>query len=800
MLSIKKLDIFTVDPVHLHRDKRKTRTFFGTFLTILLSSLTVTLFIILYARNENKAPLVSQEVTTTSNLKQSIQASIEWNSEFVDVDSVQPFFLINNGENTDCFRSIDIDTEITKTNIKLCNYLQDEKNEPNGIGYVFKYKINHALSQAHYNDFRQRKFLPFENSDSIIMVKDNFVYIIQAIKSQFCLVNIVDQTFDCYPITIDTSLRDGAYYLFFDAPFLGYCFSIFDNKDKAFLFVNHKLNKEYTLINPMRSSYDYYFFFLLNEEIVIEVFESSYKFTSMKNASFVHLFDYTKHYNDDNYIPGYIFISTYHNPLNASQAIFLYTDVQLVKETNHTLAFFANRVTIKNSEIFETINYTLSYNVPVNIDRKRVERIDECNVFYDDTIEVFNKGNVSYKNITRYFYIIGEEVVYYTATSNNFSNIPQIAKSCQISSVYPATEDYKREVLYIGENLFIMYDYFLENNLKKLEKMIFVDKYCNIDTYTQEIYPYGTYHEFSYKEIKYISKNLTSFTYYFYLDKYSYKRSNTKTGFGSTLWYPGPVLEVTIKNNIANVKPLFTNTFRTLELVDDTSNEKVASIKILNQNQNEISINYEDILPMVNEKNDLQVKVQTVGKQNDQWMKKQAYVSKTLYTYTVPNNQELLNSMSSNDKKFYYSLDNTNSGNQKKFSCLFPLQDKQSQGIKKFKKNSLNCLDYNLIGVPFLFDNSYFIKYGDGFYEYSNDETYFTGIFLITLDDFFYETKTSSTQDSILNIFGVVCGVFSTLISIFAFVKNLKWKFDHRKEINEKEDKKQPEVQFSVKV
>jgi len=95
MLSINKLDIFTVDPVQLQIDKRKTKTFFGSFLTFLLISITLTLFILLYTRNESKAPIISQEVLTTSNLKKSVQSKIEWNSDIVDIDSIQPFFLIN---------------------------------------------------------------------------------------------------------------------------------------------------------------------------------------------------------------------------------------------------------------------------------------------------------------------------------------------------------------------------------------------------------------------------------------------------------------------------------------------------------------------------------------------------------------------------------------------------------------------------------------------------------------------------------------------------------------------------------
>ena len=727
--KLAKLDIFTVDPASLQREKSKTKTNFGGFLTVMLSVIPIFAFMFLYIRNSTKAPIVSEKIVFTKDFNYPIISYIDWNPKYVNVETKNKFFLLNmNSRRLDCLNSYHNDDNVdqTKINVPLCNYLTDLKGEPNGIG------VSVSLNLPKTTNF----YLPFEDSDKILFLdKKNFVaYINQPRNNQFCLIRYDSNVYNCYDLNYYTKIPEYNSFIYHNDVY----FSIYSESiNTIILFKNGELETRYVSKSVRKFISPFILTDMFNYKI--EIFNSTFthkngliKINNIARKVMVkqvtdlawNIFDYMVIIND--------------------------TSIEVIS-INYTMIGekYINNVTISNvidlplnvtydsiSDVeYQTIDSFLLFTLTT------FSSTDSC--IYED-IQIFSDS------IIRNTYVYSLNLFTSEIKKNNFSRCYFTQESSYIQTKF--LQKYENVISIVDTRIEYMY----------LNQFYIVDVYCNVYSKIGDIVNYNGFFE---KEIVAIWFDHEEQNFYLFLQRSSYPYDIT--GIDPTIKYTGPVYKCSLSWECFAMFSTSLNTDYDFE--DDIAGH----LQIDNQS---LPIMISDLLLTKSYENDIILNAKMISKKQNNYIFKN--LSKTLYNFKVTNKK------SQSDEILEYQISNANTGSDKKFTCMLSLfSGSLVEDFFKFTENLKDCLIFNTIFVPFIFDYQYF-TYLSPDVPTVVDSLNITGFLLLGLDDTFHETQLISTQDSIYTLIGSIGGLFSTLMTTFVFLKTQKYNRDNKDEIN----------------
>ncbi len=732
--SLSNLDIFQVDSVFLQRQRRKTKSKLGGILTLLIPIICSIAFALLYVNNSNKSDIITKELINTNTLSYSEQAYIEWNTDVVDVSTIQPFEMITeSNKRSMCYQNRG---SFTNTEMPICNYGTDLISEPNGVGYVFKMNIPTI----------NKNILPITNTDLILYHENNIVaYVISIIKNEFCIYLISQFQSSCYPykFTMDSFIIKLNVNKFRNEN-NDFFFSIYDFINTTYLFKNHKFY----------SSDSSGFKFYVNETTLSRVnrhtnpqtYET--KNVNSQNTTLVpfQLYGGTQWYFG-NYFLSYVtntinfmfeFVLTKINLLDYSRVV---NTIQIV---NNFLLFNNNTQSLNCSD----------KNFITNESYIRV-RLYSNNFF----IHISNSKNNN-NSVTFYSCVVVFNVDSYALKS----------KLIETTYNYSMNEKINRIVLFggIDSNSLVIYDY--SSIFSKTKSIICVDEKLNYDY----INDFTNQDNWIYNHFWGLKKTQND-TWVFLFNSITIPDEHNNWKNVKNI---GGVVEC---DNSSICKPLYTTSFN-LNNIDENIdlNQIIGQIKI---NNSIIPIHLYNVLSTTTPTNDYQINVYDIQtKDSDIIIGK--VLNKRLYSINVLNKPIVNNSNTYFSN--YYNYDNNLLGHDKKFSCIpEPFTNNIYFYSMLIPSNLVYCPIYNYINIPFIFDK--------GFQTLSSNLTLnqitnsnLTGIFLVNLNPFITKTTITSTKAPFFTIVANTFSVYSVLLTFFMFIKNKVFLFQNKDEITRK--------------
>jgi hypothetical protein len=721
--SLSNLDIFKIDSVFLQRQRRKTKSKLGGILTLLIPIICSIAFALLYVNNSNKSDIVTNELISTNTLSYSEQAYIEWNTDIVDVSTIQPFEMITESNKRNvCYQNRG---PFTNTEMPICNYGTDLNGEENGVGYVFKLKAKNNIKYV----------LPIGDSDYVVYHEKNIVaYVIKTYKNQIC-VYLIGPILDskCYYFKVDIHSVSGGYTSIINYAMIknnnNLCLSIYNNDGITYLFKNHTLVQSKTNLN---SNYPSYF---LSETTFVERNSTHRKiyFTNSSTTTSITtpLFDILNNeiYGENLY---------YYNSIYR---------LHLIQTSNNTARLVLEKYDFNNVSVDSILitvfdqNITSSYTI--NSDTVTAN-------FYN---KLYNKIIISItenKNCN----ICNTQLFAVDIESNTIINTTY-------TSIYNKT--IKRIIRVYSTNVILIEDYNSVNNKLITLSLTAVD--INLQTYT--ISDPSNSDGWFYFNIMNIVKVDNTFILTF-LNTYYPSSSNDWSSIINT----GGILEC----NNQNCTSLYTTSFNISPEPFLDLNTTVGSIHFYNKN---ITIRIKDVLGSISENNDYKINTLQISNNSD------IYYPKTLYT-VINSNNPIINTSSTSFTN-YYIVDNSKTGHDKKFTCYpQPISNKMYLLDNIIYPNLLSCMVNNIINIPFIFDNNLAIykKFDFNFINIENNNL--TGIFLVNLNPFITKTTITSTKAPFFTIVANTFSVYSVLLTFFMFIKNKVFLLQNKDEITRK--------------
>jgi hypothetical protein len=727
--KLSSFDIFTVDPVDLQCEKKKTKTKFGGLLTLLLCVCPTIIFVILFIKNLYKAPIVSEKTIQTRTFVDPIKASVTFDQAFVDTDTVTSFILSNNNYKVQPCANSALIYDYSNFDIPLCSLEPDSKGEPNGYGIVFNSKLEQI----------KKKYIPFENSDFIINADDKAVYIIQPLSNQFCLIFSSTLSYSCYNFNMkDYQIISNKFII--DDDFYQ---SINDNIDTIYLFKNHEIIK-------------------------------SVKFTS--NENFIYCNEFVLCNN---------FKAKFENESTIYSVQSMKKNKSSFLSASNSSVYFVESSTTSNDELF--INITLT-----NIFDLKVQN-------YNFTIKSFGLNQATnIDKVTEYKFYYPYYIVSYTLSEaiNNTYFLNSFVVSINILTL----ESYKT---YISRNystllkgyenahykpnshgnVVILVDLLIQGKTK----VYLIDAHCNIDTYDKDIIDYP---HFIITEVEAVQKLFSGHNeYMFYLSKSSFVVKSAND-FSLIPYKIGPIIKCKFYSQDGpECVSEYTNGLTIFDKNQVDFNPETQVIGSLKIENSVFPIYLSDVLFDQTHTNDIVIKSMIIGKVNNEYIIKRQ--QKTLYNLKIKNEPEkIIDKLATN--KLYYEINNYQTGSDSKFNCILPVENLYNYRFryftdKSYPKNELDCVFYNQLMIPWLFDDSYYVRYNVDWNSYVFAQSInYNGLLMVTLDTTFLETITTTNQDSIFTILGSVAGFFSTLMTVFVFVKNKKYNHDNKDELQKR--------------
>lgn len=733
MLS--KLDTFLVDPVYLQREKRNTKTSIGGVFTILLAISCILSFILLFLYNENKKDIQTVELLSSKNtITSGLTFQIQWEPEVIDVDSIE--IVTQSGKNTDCYRSR---TPMkSNSSVDLCPFGTDLYSEQNGVGFVFTYN----------KTFPQKAILPIEPMDMLLYTIENeYAYVVHPLRNEFCVYTLQEFTHNCVPFKYKSFYNKDAYYFNFKVNYFVVndttYFSIYDNINTIYLFKYNTIVNTYTY-SPFFSGK---VFFITHTSTLSLLNDTIYNITDINTGN--TLLSYQAPF-------GYM--------LAITTDYIIYNDV---------ITTFCNK-TIKLGNI-HTYTYSIGYS-EINID------YTTGNVFLNNSKFLFHYSNVNNTDIITkmqgvYMFIFFENI------GDSNITIPYIiihmgtfeVKLNKLDIIKPAKNirtGFKRWFEYASNTIgYIIVD--------KDTPHVYDTYLLSVDNTIVHI------HRFNFvKSVEDIGQTIINInkvsndTYMLYVMKpFALNENNIAFNTGGFL-----------KCKLEDCRPVYT-TLSNLYTNDGEFNPKIATVYYDNF-KHPIYLN--DVTLPVSLKSEIMINTFIYSKSvNNIYGDSISVKSQELKRlYTVKTTSVTTLNFTENPNTNYYIFDNTNTGHDNKFICYHSDNDIVYEheilfNSLTFLENRKNCVITSYDNIPFLFQNVYGIRYIDNRVSFKQKNNNTIGMFLLNIDDTIRKTTITPTKSSPFSVLGSIGGLFSTLITLFAFLKNTWWKYEHRSEIYE---------------
>ena len=714
--TLSYIDLFQVDSIDIQRQRRKTKTILGGILTLLVPIFCIITFSLLMVNNNNKSDIITNDLINTDLFTTSIQANIEWNTDFVNINTLQTFELVTTAEkNNLCYKN---KKNHTSTEIPLCNYGSDLLGEPNGLGYVFKLKIQNDL----------KPILPLDAFDLILHIENNsIIYVLHTFKNKFCIyfVSILNTISNCYNynIVLDYGSIQGSINTYYNNDIL--YFSIKDHFQNLYLFINHTLIIQKTINKNDNGIF-------LSNSLYLDYSDENNKFKFIENNTSV-----TVQTPFNNIIHNVIKTGIIYQP----DKILYY---KLVNIDDFTITLYIQNISsslLSNTVIFNTslpLNYTSS---EINVKQNGII------LFYFNVNTNCIKCNTTILSIDLFSLKINTINLYKEYTSIVFRKL--IARRMDYSDCTLITDsDISSQII----------------------KSIFViDKFNSIDTIPDFSNQLNWFNSFIWSIIKNYNKNTYTLTFMYNFYPQNQNDWNKVISTGNAIECTSTIC-----------KPLFSSSFNINKPISYDNNLQIGTITL---QDNSYKITLQDVLGKISPQNEYKINVLDISKQNENYFFN-TLQTKTLYSILLHNENTL--NITYSPFSTYYTVDNTNTGNDKKFKCIpEPNSNKFILYSKSFLNNFVDCPIYNIPNIPFIFDNSFSILKDSSFINI--ESTNLTGAFILNLNQFFHKTTITSTKTTTFVILTNVASVFTSLITAFLFFKKSIFNFTFKQEINRKD-------------
>lgn len=760
MLS--KLDVFTVDPVYLQREKQKTKHSFGGFLVILLAISAIISFVLLYLYNESKPNIETVELIASKNvITSSLPFKIEWEPGVIDVDSIE--LVTQSGKNTECYRS----RTNTRSNssIDLCPFGTDLYSEQNGVGFVFQYN----------KTFEQKSILPIDPMDILLYTIENeYAYVVHPFRNEFCVYNLKQFTHNCIPYILKTIREDGSRTLSMVHNFFtqdsSFYFTIFDNMNATYLFKYNTIVRKFPVyslgVNPL---------FISNTTLsyVEYMYEKSYNVSVIDVILNKQITSYS--------------IPRYTNPAKSIKyAAYTIEDSSIIIESSGKTQF-------GKIYYFTKINYNNNTTIQICINIKK-----DGEIMANGT-NLLNTFSTPFDNtdIIGAVYKSKAIIIFsYIDTNNSFVNT-----TCMLITFHPFNITFFSIVRTYDDIKNINYDY-MASFLQANTIMIVV---CNqITNKIIELYMIsddGTYSvikpfkfAYNYQELitNVINVNKTADNTYLIYTVQSFLKVHNSTNVINA----GGILKCVNEE----CTPLYTTTTQVSSYSKDF-NPKVATIRYESFSH---PIYLNDVLPSISIKSELSLNIATIStymyKDTVSYAVKETSSKKI---YSIKTSSKNIPSFTDTSLQNYFIIDNTNTGHDSKFTCYTSNKQYQLEygfDTVEYFSNKQTCITDTYTNIPFLFQDRYFLYYDRDHTFVKEYDNKIVGMFLLNIDDTVKKTTVTGTKSSFFSVLGNVGGLFTTLITLFAFTKNTWWKFMHREEIYEITKRTQNEDQIAIEI
>jgi hypothetical protein len=784
--SLSYIDLFQVDSVHIKRQRKKTKNVFGGLLTLSVPLICIGVFLFLYFNNLQKEDIVTNEVFSTLTLTEPLKFKIEWNTDIVNVSSIYPIELVTStGKQTYCYQSLiknsknELNTKDKSGEIELCNFDTDLLGEPNGVGFMFSTVVE-----------KERKYvLPIKQNDFIMYHEKNIVaYVISEEKNNLCIYYISEFHSVCYYYKF--LLEHNNLITYFNKFYINNTIyiSVFENYNKKiFLFKNHTLFKtENTNCRYFASETTKICFSLFNET------NYSVLFSDEKNGNnYNFTYPLSDSYSIDKYMnPDYFSFINFDPTTNIFKINYYSYNLNYTYKYQYKLINSTLYKIINNSS--NELNFYYQINCP--------SEMFSLNLVFNNDFYRKNTNNIEFY-IFNYEREKNNQIYFYTCfLTYNFDTLQ--FNSSLIFNIYNKTNDslFSREKIhgtYLANTVMIS-DYIIEDKVQNKYQVInffIIDDQLNIHKIntTKDILYWLTENVWSCSKTK-------DNTFIFTMLSSSYPINNN----WNSVINIGNIIECTSYS--VDCFPLYSSTLNSIlkndtQLIKDNtwiaklyiSTNSDTNLKNGNKKNNNILIlNYTDILTSLSMQNEYKIQAYNLAKRNDDF-----YFGLSNYKrlYSININNELLTNSSISGFSNYYIYDNKQLGHDKKFSCI-PNPDTNDIDFDKntIMKNKVECPVYNYINYPFISDDGYQIA-DNNLITNKHSSNNQIGMFLLNLDPLFIKTTTTSTKASIYTIIGNTLSVYSTLITLFLFIKNKVHNFENKIELNRRQTIDENEIE-----
>ena len=767
--QLKNVDIFVVDPPYVKRDKYKTKNVFGGLLTILVPLCAIAFFLGLWFYNNSKSDIVTVDLINTNTLSHPLSLTVDWDPRYIDVSTLTPISLVTNAnKNSECWQNRN--KSYSSFGLDVCNFGTDLRGEQNGVGFVFKIKAENNI----------KKILPIENNEVILYHEKNIVaYVLSVTKKSLCLFNLNSSSISqsqCWDVKViikksqqknnDESYYSGSMNLNFyyskDNSNSKFLFSFYDNIDTFLTIVDHKLVKTVNVIQLKKQNREFDHF-TLNDLVYTSSFISEEIFFSWVNKSHVCFT------NTSNSVPTYIPFQSY-SPVNIYRYNLygnLYFDFPEYPTNVKLITFTYKTINSKLIQTTKDFNITLTYS-PFDYYFWYTLSLDSI-IFIETNAKYSSSYIPMCKSCFIEFFIINTESKNGVDASNNFNNQTKIGSFNKTLNYFtwPKLGLYKSTfmVMFLNlemteeEDVIAVYDY-KRDLYMEIPNVFNMKRFVINNIYNVEITDKNT--------------TIVSFSTTFY--------PSEQDNFENTVNMGGIV-----ECSAIDCWPLYSNSFSINKPENLDSSTVVGTLKFAN---NALPITLGNVLGQKANDGDYNVNVLSLSLSKESSTQKSDVFSisqinqKNLYSIKYSSEPTL--NISSVAFQNYYVIDNTNSGHDKKFSCIpRPYTNKMFLLDQTVMSNIITCSPSSLSYIPLIFDNMVnvyapIIKKSDFI---RIDGTNLTGVLLVNLAPWFTNTSASSTKSSLASILANVASVFTTSMTLFMFVKRKSFEY-HNNDYN----------------
>lgn len=754
---LKKLDIFTVDPVDLKIKKKNTKSWIGGILTICICAVTVCALIFLMIQNEKRQPIITKTTYLTSGLNEPFYGTISFNSDIVDVEFLERFEVFNsNFLNSKCYQNRNKKRYINESDFYLCNFGDSLISQPNGIGFIFPIKVENRL----------QSLISFEYQENLFYFNKNFILTIKRFENLLCK----------YKTDLNRTI--------FNENFV----KCFPYKYKSEVFYNEIISTNSSIVSVYDNIGSLYIF----QEDSIQILHQN------KSLAFLELDTTTQQYKLKafNFKSGllsipYIVVDTCNYELQIkSYTTDLYinnTLFQLLFDTQFKLQKYIgiNKYSFFNSNT----NCVLEENFAISFNSTHIKYYDASIISFDDNedIEALSSMEIDFN---------------FNELSQNSSR--PIVRNIKVFNTKLYITLFKNKLPDRGSNDIVIISFDLITNkflqYKDKSKTYYGDSELYINPTLQnpiEIWPiadndkitiFNLNYDSTVNEILFDTKNGFIFEGNLYLSNFGFFKDDA---------LPISTAKCICINNNCDCSEMITSSYSINPLFKNNINynSTIGSILINYNNYNlQYNISLKDVLPIVDQNNFIS-NVHSFEIHDTNIITKQ--LQRKLYKYTLKYSDNLYTSY---DKytNVYWELDYSFSGFEKEGKCFYPAYVSELSLLTgnilsgdyyiETQKN-IDCLyrPFKRYISDLGFDNRQLEKY---FCDSYLDSTcvrvkeslnpLLTGIFMLNLSPEMYNTTITSTKDDIFKVLGSIGGIFTSLMTGFVFIKNMIYDYQNK--------------------